>query len=693
MSRTRRAVIAAICVAVLAIVGGTVVAVTARDRFQLSASSTAEGTDAASLVDGAERGDGAWSSVAEARGAWVRMDWPAPTEVDRLVVRGATFSGALLRFSDGSSLFVSPDSAGDAHIEFTPREIDSAQLTVSDLADDAAADSVSLTGWELDGGAAEAPGTGRPETATATSGSDAAALVDRTGDSLGDEWKAESTAAEASVEIVWSGSREVASVQIAGPTATAFDPAYASASPLSGTLVFSDGSEVLVSGIAGGAGAPATVAFAPRVVTSITLELRTTISQAAIALREVIVGDVGSTPARWEPPADSTYESSLVSSADDKTCSTERTAFGASPAGLSLVCPAPSTRVEGEAVIVVAAPAGTRLDGTSWVPLGDAVGVGSMTSVTSGVADADGRAELVVDATLLPHGPVTIKVTTADALFDTLEVPLYVQLYNDGGHALPETEYAPSGMTLQWDEGFDSPVSATQSGVGADYSATKPAYWGGSEFGEAVFVDPAAGDGTIGTIDDEFLRIRAQPLGDGTDPYGWGREHTGGILASLDVGASGFSAQYGYFEARMLGPGGAGTWPAFWMLNSESVTKGSTTSSEVDAVELYGHNTLNSCHSMHNWNSGDDDADISCIDPNGAEDWAMTWHTYGVQITPNGATYYLDGAVVATHTDLVHSSEPFYFLVNLALGGGWPIDLAATGDTVDLYVDYIRVYT
>ena len=32
------------------------------------------------------------------------------------------------------------------------------------------------------------------------------------------------------------------------------------------------------------------------------------------------------------------------------------------------------------------------------------------------------------------------------------------------------------------------------------------------------------------------------------------------------------------------------------------------------------------------------------------------------------------------------------FLLDLALGGGWPIDLAGVQDRADLYVDYVHVY-
>jgi hypothetical protein len=35
--------------------------------------------------------------------------------------------------------------------------------------------------------------------------------------------------------------------------------------------------------------------------------------------------------------------------------------------------------------------------------------------------------------------------------------------------------------------------------------------------------------------------------------------------------------------------------------------------------------------------------------------------------------------------------QPFFFLINLATGGGWPVDLSRYG-AADMYVDYVRVY-
>jgi beta-glucanase (GH16 family) len=121
-----------------------------------------------------------------------------------------------------------------------------------------------------------------------------------------------------------------------------------------------------------------------------------------------------------------------------------------------------------------------------------------------------------------------------------------------------------------------------------------------------------------------------------------------------------------------------------------------TTVGEVDAVELYGQYPRGSCHTVHSWGSPDParGGEQHCLNTNGFPEWTMTWHTYGVRITPDGATFFIDGNEVASASGtLSHTADPFFFMVDLALGGGWPVDLTPTGGVSDLYVDWIRVYT
>ncbi|MGY1774385.1 glycoside hydrolase family 16 protein [Geodermatophilus sp. SYSU D00804] len=459
--------------------------------------------------------------------------------------------------------------------------------------------------------------------------------------------------------------------------------------PLRGVLRFDDGSSVVVSGIAGGDDEATTIAFPPRIVTSVRLEIDRTVADASVGLREFVAHDAGTTPPRW-PQTEQGY-STTPPPAD--ACGASSTPVADPVAGqLTLVCPSPGSGVEGEVTVVVAADPGTPLEVLMWTGESEA-GPDSVAVVASGSADADGRAVLAVDTSGAPHGPLTLRVQRGGP---APGAPLYVQLVNRAGRQVESPGSAPPGMTLQWAEEFTAPLSVSRTGVDADYAAVKPDASSSGQFGEATFADPASGAGTLATVDDGYLRIRARPAGDAAGQQSSG--HLSGLLASTDVSGSGFAAQYGYFEARMMGAPGAGAWSAFWMLNTESAALPSDTAGEVDAVELYGHDTSGSCHTLHSWGASeptepDDGAAPNCRDENGFADWAMAWHTYGVRITPDGATFSIDGQEVSAPRGLTHSSEPFFFLVDLALGGGWPVDLSPTGGTTDVYVDWVRVHT
>ncbi len=638
--------------------------------------------------------DVVWRSEGETVGAWVQLTWPEPTLVDHVEVQaapGAPFSAARLVFDNGDALPLTVDGDGVADVSFEPREVSSARLVVTEAP--STSTSVAVARFAVDGpdaGALRYEATGWEVPSASSSGASTGALVD--GDvargQTGAEWTASAGDASPWVQLSWRRPLRLASVQVFGPTATAVDPAAPWNAPLHGVLRFGDGSTVLVSGIAGGGGQPTTIAFAPRTSSWVRLELTRTVPTAAVSLREFRAYTVGTTPPRWpQPPGGYATTSSTAG-----PCSASSEAVGRSSGEqLALVCPAPGAAVSGTATIVVTGPPGTPVEATGWVdPPGSASAAEQ--PVASGVTDGQGRAVLVFSTATLPSGPFAVRVVRTGPTASASEVPLYVQLVNRSGVAQDARGHAPNGMTLQFAEEFTAPLSISRRGTGTMYAATKPSHEAGGSFGDAWFADPAEGAGTISTLDSEYLRIRVQPSDPATTP--WGLRHTGGIVSSLRVGGSGFAAQYGYFEARMLGAPGTGSWPAFWMLDTENATPRGRTAVEVDAVELYGHNTSGSCHTTHNWGYDTGDGGVAtCHADNGFGDWALSWHTYGVRFVPGGVVFSIDGVQVATYTGLRQDADPFYFMVDLALGGGWPVDLAATGEVTDLYVDWIRVYT
>lgn len=681
---SRRLVVLVSVLVVVAIATVITMVLLPRSDGYARASSVADGGDLQALVSGRSSSI-AWRSVSQTTGAWVETRWPRPQEVDRVRATAAgehTFVSGRLTFSDDSALLVTPNAEGALDVSFPKRRATWARLTVT--AATAGKESVSLASFVVsDDG--DAVSTADPAlTVTASSSAEDTtpqALVDGDPrrDSFGEEWRARPADSSARATVAWDGAREVSAVRIWGPTESAFDPAYSAAAALNGTLRFSDGSEVRISGIAGGSGEPTTIGFTPRMVTSATVVLEKTIPQATIGLRAVAVYLNGELP---RVTASSTAQAGSTEAA---ACNSSTAPVGRAASDvISLVCPAVGATVGGKATLRIAASAGTAFVATTSTGVPERI-----RQLGSGTTDADGAATVTFSTADLPHGPFTVLVQPTV----TPLRPLHVQLFNGEGVSVSAAPAKHGAAALVWDDEFDATPTMSASGAGATYAAAKPEYWGTSQFGDAAFDDPASGAGTFSVVDGA-LRIKAQALGSRVDPAGNGARYRGGLLSSLRVGATGFSAQYGYYEARIMAPAGNGTWPAFWTMNDDSATKMSMSSpyTEVDAVELYGNNTKQTCHSIHDYVDKKDNSDVQCINPSMIDDWATGWHTYGVQIEPGQAAFYIDGKLVKTLVGLPNSEQPFYFIANLAVGGGWPVDLTPTGDRADLWIDYIRVY-
>ena len=73
------------------------------------------------------------------------------------------------------------------------------------------------------------------------------------------------------------------------------------------------------------------------------------------------------------------------------------------------------------------------------------------------------------------------------------------------------------------------------------------------------------------------------------------------------------------------------------------------------------------------------------------------FHTFALDWSPNRLVWSVDGNVYQTRTpaDLGGRQwvfdHPFFIILNLAVGGSWPGN--PDGDTADMVVDYVRVYS
>jgi beta-glucanase (GH16 family) len=226
-------------------------------------------------------------------------------------------------------------------------------------------------------------------------------------------------------------------------------------------------------------------------------------------------------------------------------------------------------------------------------------------------------------------------------------------------------------------ENFDmESISARRIGP-ARWTAHTP--WNG-DFGDARFADPGP-EGPF-KIQDGLLSITATKNLSGR----W----TSGLLAAGDALGAGSGTRYGYFETRMKMPSGPGTWPAFWLaaLKPANMHEGNV---EIDVIEYYGQFTSAYQSVVHVWYTDKNktrglNQKIDVPDGSLVEDF----HTFGVDVSPQAIVFFRDGKPVWSHPTPPELDGPLYPLVNLALGGGWPIE--NTPNPSVLLVDYVHVY-
>ncbi|NYF88590.1 glycoside hydrolase family 16 protein [Tunturiibacter empetritectus] len=160
-----------------------------------------------------------------------------------------------------------------------------------------------------------------------------------------------------------------------------------------------------------------------------------------------------------------------------------------------------------------------------------------------------------------------------------------------------------------------------------------------------------------------------------------------------------FSQAYGRFEARIQLPTGKGIWPAFWLLGDDIDTNPWPRSGEIDIMENIG-DPATVYSTLHGPGySGAKPISAKFPLPAG-ESVTAGYHLYAVEWTPNDIKFFFDDHLIVERTpaDLPPGTHwvydhPFFVILNLAVGGGWPGNPDET--TIfpqKMLVDYVRVY-
>ena len=159
-----------------------------------------------------------------------------------------------------------------------------------------------------------------------------------------------------------------------------------------------------------------------------------------------------------------------------------------------------------------------------------------------------------------------------------------------------------------------------------------------------------------------------------------------GVLTSVNRFGEGFYQQYGYFEIRAKLPRGQGTWPAFWMKSLSMITKKDDLG-ELDIFEQYGNNDHGFCTTYHDWTNKTTPY-YNCNNP--TPDLTNDFHTWGLLWTESKMIVYFDGKPINSAETPHVAKQPYYLLMDMGLGGGWPTD--KTPEQNVMQVEYVRVY-
>lgn len=268
-------------------------------------------------------------------------------------------------------------------------------------------------------------------------------------------------------------------------------------------------------------------------------------------------------------------------------------------------------------------------------------------------------------------------VEVTDTVLIEFYTPPVITLPGDSGYRTP-TSY--DGYTLVWNEEF---VGTSLETSNWNYETGRGSSgWGNNEL--QYYQEENA------TVDDGRLTIEAR------EEIIQGSNYTSARLTTQ--GKQEF--QYGRIDIRARAPYGQGLWPALWMLGSDYSTAGWPFCGEIDIMEMVGGTVAgggdNVVHGTVHWDNDGQYANYG-DSKTMPEPLANAFHVYTIIWDESQIAWYIDdvqyNVIDITPAALSEFHQPFFFIVNIAVGGNWPgsPDVTTTfPQTMD--IDYIRVF-
>ncbi len=177
------------------------------------------------------------------------------------------------------------------------------------------------------------------------------------------------------------------------------------------------------------------------------------------------------------------------------------------------------------------------------------------------------------------------------------------------------------------------------------------------------------------------------------------READGSYTSARLTTQGTYTAQYGRVEARIRIPWGQGIWPAFWMLGADLPQVGWPACGEIDVMEAIGRDPDTVYGTVHGPGySGAQGISAAYRSPDGSA-FADAFHVFAVDWRPGSVSWSVDGQTYRTVTPADTNGapwvfdKPFFVVLNVAVGGGWPGNPdATTRFPQQMTVDSLRVF-
>lgn len=291
------------------------------------------------------------------------------------------------------------------------------------------------------------------------------------------------------------------------------------------------------------------------------------------------------------------------------------------------------------------------------------------------VRTTDGKASFTYTAS----GAYVVKVTAYGPNNSSAVVTKNINVVvanGDAGYVTPESY---PGMKLSWKDEFNGTSLNTADWTAEIGNGTDG--WGNAELQYYRKENASVADGYL------TITAKKEALG--------GSQYTSSRLKTQ----YNKSFKYGRIDVRAKLPKGQGIWPAIWMLGANIDDKKWPYSGEIDIMELVGggpgkDDTVYG--TIHYDNEGTyAHVTKSYVSPKG--DFSEKFHVFSLVWDETKLVWLVDDVAFYTQ-DITAATfnefhEPFFLLLNVAVGGRWPGSPdSSTSFPQKMMVDYVRVF-